>query len=47
MVGGGPDFVPGSQHGYPTVIEGKVVDGSLCITVHDCGNNRVVKELAL
>ena len=42
MVGGGPDFVPGQSRGYPTVIEGRVRDGKLAITVHDCGNNRIV-----
>ena len=47
MVGGGPDFTPGKSNSYPTVIEGRVADGQLQITVHDAGNNRVVRTLTL
>lgn len=47
MVGGGPDFVPGRLRGFPTVIEGRVADGRLSITVHDCGNNRIAMKLAI
>ncbi len=41
MTGGGPDFTPGKSRSYPTVIEGRVEDGSLRVTVHDCGNKRI------
>jgi hypothetical protein len=47
MVGGGPDFIPGKSLSYPTVIEGRVDGGRLRITVHDAGNNRVVRTLTL
>lgn len=41
MTGGGPDFTPGKSRSYPTVIEGRVEDGALRVTVHDCGNKRI------
>ena len=44
MIGGGPDFIPGKSRSYPTVIEGRVVDGKLVVTVHDAGNRRIVFE---
>ena len=45
LVGGGPDFVPGKSRSFPTVIEGRVVDNALVITVHDAGNNRIATTL--
>ena len=42
IVGGGPDFTPGKSRSYPTVIEGRVEGGALRVTVHDCGNRRIV-----
>ena len=42
IVGGGPDFTPGKSRSYPTVIEGRVEGGALRVTVHDCGNKRIV-----
>ena len=42
MVGGGPDFTPGKSRSFPTVIEGRVRAGRLAVTVHDCGNRRIV-----
>lgn len=42
IVGGGPDFVPGRSRSYPTVVEGRVEGGALRVTVHDCGNGRIV-----
>ena len=33
------------ERGFPTVIEGRVVEGRLAITVHDCGNGGIAKEL--
>lgn len=42
IVGGGPDFTPGKSRSYPTVIEGHVEGGALRVTVHDCGNKRIV-----
>ncbi|MBR4171473.1 MAG: metallophosphoesterase [Kiritimatiellae bacterium] len=42
IVGGGPDFVPRKSRSFPTVLEGRIKDGQLAITVHDCGNLRIV-----
>ena len=42
IVGGGPDFTPGRSRSFPTVIEGRVADGVLRVTVHDCGNKKIV-----
>ena len=42
IVGGGPDFTPRRSPSYPTVIEGRVEGGALRVTVHDCGNKRIV-----
>ena len=48
VVGGGPEL--GVSHGqpnagrFPTVVEGKVVNGRLRLLVHDVFNNRVVLD---
>jgi len=48
IVGGGPEL--GVKRGktdagrFPTVIEGRVTDGKLVVTVHDVFNNRVAAE---
>ena len=42
IVGGGPEVVSGRARSFPTAIEGRIVGNELCVTVHDCWNNRVV-----
>ena len=44
IVGGGPDLDPAKEGRFPTVIEGKVADGNLIVTVHDVLNGKVVGE---
>lgn len=44
IVGGGPNLDPANPKSFPTVIEGKVVDGNLIVTVHDVLNGKVVGE---
>lgn len=41
IVGGGCDASQG-RRGYPTVVEGRVENGALRVTVHDCGNKKIV-----
>jgi len=48
VIGGGPELgtvrgKPSSKH-FPTVVEGKVVDGKLKLIVHDVMNGRVVLD---
>jgi len=51
IVGGGPEL--GTAHGrtdagrFPTVIEGTVEDGRLCIVVHDVFGNRLAGKLMI
>ena len=42
IVGGGPGLKPGPS--YPTVIEGEVLDGKLCLTVYNIRDG-VVQEV--
>ena len=44
IVGGGPNLDPANPKSFPTVIEGKVADGNLIVTVHDVLNGKVVGE---
>ena len=46
LVGGGCDVVPGKDMYYPSVIQGRVVDGKLLVTVHDAARGRVTFEKA-
>ena len=47
IVGGGPDLDPTKKGRFPTVIEGKVEDGNLIVTVHDVLSGKVVGEYGL
>lgn len=42
IVGGGCDPDPKRRRGFPSVIEGRVVDGRLSINVHNSTTNRIV-----
>lgn len=44
IVGGGPNLDPANPKSFPTVIEGKVADGNLIVTVHNVLNGKVVGE---
>ena len=44
LVGGGCDVVQGKPWYYPSVIQGRVVDGKLVVTVHDAARNCVTME---
>ena len=44
IVGGGPNLDPANPKSFPTVIEGKIADGNLIVTVHDVLNGKVVGE---
>ena len=46
IVGGGPNLDPADPKSFPTVIEGKVVDGRLVVRVFDTLRGTVAKELA-
>ena len=46
LVGGGCDVVQGKPWYYPSVIQGRVVDGKLVVTVHDAARNCVTMEKA-
>ena len=44
ITGGGCAVRPGSTTDFPSVIEGRVVDGQLVVRVHNCTENSVVCE---
>ena len=44
IVGGGCDIVPGRPRLFPTVIQGRVVDGALVVTVHNVADGSVAFE---
>lgn len=46
LVGGGCDVVPGREQYYPSVIQGRVVDGKLVVAVHDVAHGRVTFKKA-
>lgn len=46
LVGGGCDVVPGNDRYYPSVIQGRVADGRLVVTVHNAANGKITFEKA-
>ena len=46
LVGGGCDVVPGKEQYYPSVIQGRVADGKLVVTVHNASNGKITFEKA-
>ena len=42
IVGGGCDPDPSNKYGFPSIVEGRVTDGRLAITVHNCATGKVV-----
>ena len=46
LVGGGCSVVPGKEQFYPSVIQGRVADGKLLVTVHNASNGKITFEKA-
>ena len=44
IVGGGCDPDPKNSKGFPSIVEGRVVDGRLVIRVHNCTADKIVME---
>ena len=47
IVGGGCNANPAVMPGFPTVVEGRVENGRLCMRVHNCVNGKIVRQRAL
>ena len=39
-------MVPGKEQFYPSVIQGRVADGKLLVTVHNASNGKITFEKA-
>ena len=44
IIGGGCNADPAVKRGFPTVVEGRVKNGRLCMRVHNCVNGKIVCE---
>ena len=44
IVGGGCDPDPANKYGFPSIVEGRVTDGRLAVTIHNCATGKVVAD---